>query len=668
MLNKRNYNVLFHTHTVSGITISVLLYVIFFAGAFALFKDEITAWEKGTHLQLEKSKELDLDRLIETIRAEDIPLYGRDIRISYPDPKQAYLVRMNVSQDTCGSVESQQFDFFKIDALDYTKSEYYDFYSFGELIYRLHFFSQIPTAGIYIAGLTAFFFLFAIITGILIHWKKIVSNFYQFRPLKKWKTIWTDAHTALGVIGLPFQFVYAITSCFLCLNIFVLLPANFFMDGDREKLINEILPANQTYTLGKASEEELPSLNDLLNQGLSEWENFDPSFVWIRNFGAENMKLQVDGRLESSEQLLSTGRIIYEVYSGEVFSKIDPKEPNFTENFYSITQRLHFADYGGLVLKFVYFIMALITCFVIITGVLIWLEARDKKNLDPRQRRFNHRVGHIYLAICLSIFPVTGLSLLFGKFIGSDVDRFTILYIVFFGSWLLSSLFFSWKKDNYLTNKWTLLTGAVLFLLVPVSSGLLSGNWLWSSFALGQYELFIVDLIGLGLGALALFTLAKLKRKRPNPYLAVPVREKEPVPEKSINFKSINKMQTRLSIYWLFLAVGWVIHHLYGVFSVYYFESVMMEGATGETPLEHHLYRIAFEGMALLFALLSLELEKKWFKWASLIWAGLSALYNAYHLVAAIAYDASNISELFILLWMLVLNIILVVRLKKWSV
>ncbi len=68
MLNKRNYNVLFHTHTVSGITISVLLYVIFFAGAFALFKDEITAWEKGTHLQLEKSKELDLDRLIETLQ------------------------------------------------------------------------------------------------------------------------------------------------------------------------------------------------------------------------------------------------------------------------------------------------------------------------------------------------------------------------------------------------------------------------------------------------------------------------------------------------------------------------------------------------------------------------------------------------------------------------
>ena len=161
MLNKRNYNVLFHTHTVSGITISVLLYVIFFAGAFALFKDEIAAWEKGSHLQLEKAKELDIDRLIAAIDEHDIPLYGRDIRITYPDPKQAYLVRIMPSQDTCGSIESQQFDYFNIDGLDYTKSEYYDFYSFGELIYRLHFFSQIPTAGIYIAGLTAFFFLFA---------------------------------------------------------------------------------------------------------------------------------------------------------------------------------------------------------------------------------------------------------------------------------------------------------------------------------------------------------------------------------------------------------------------------------------------------------------------------------------------------------------------------
>ena len=49
-MSNRNYNVFFNTHTVSGIVISIALYVIFFAGAFALFKGEIQIWEEGKTL------------------------------------------------------------------------------------------------------------------------------------------------------------------------------------------------------------------------------------------------------------------------------------------------------------------------------------------------------------------------------------------------------------------------------------------------------------------------------------------------------------------------------------------------------------------------------------------------------------------------------------------
>lgn len=510
-MNKRNYNVLFHTHTVSGITISVILYIIFFAGAFALFKDEITAWEKGSSLQLEQAKNIDLDRLIKTLKDEDHELYGRDIRIRYPDPKQELTVSLLASQDTCVSQEAQELAFFNIHALDYTKSEYYDFYSFGELIYRLHFFNQIPIVGIYIAGFTALFLLFAIITGILIHWKKIVTNFYQFRPTKKWKTIWTDAHTALGVIGLPFQILYAITSAFLCLSIFVLLPANFFMDGDQERLINEILPANKSYKLAEASSEPVPAINPLLYKALNEWDDFIPTMIWIRNFGSENMKLQIDGSLHSSKSFVSTGRVIYDVFSGEEVSKVNPNNPNYTENFYSLTQRLHYANFGGLLIKLIYFLMALVTCFVIISGVLIWLEARDKKNISEQQRRFNKNVGYSYLSICMSMFPATAFTLLVSKCIGIGDLRKTILYGVFFGCWILLSIFFIRKKDNALTNRANLILGAIISLLIPVANGLLSKNWFWNNILQKQYEIFVVDLIWISLGTIAFIVYLKLR-------------------------------------------------------------------------------------------------------------------------------------------------------------
>ncbi|MEM9328274.1 MAG: PepSY-associated TM helix domain-containing protein, partial [Bacteroidota bacterium] len=44
-LGNKNYNVLFHTHTVAGIVISFALFVIFYAGAFSLFRHEIQQWE-----------------------------------------------------------------------------------------------------------------------------------------------------------------------------------------------------------------------------------------------------------------------------------------------------------------------------------------------------------------------------------------------------------------------------------------------------------------------------------------------------------------------------------------------------------------------------------------------------------------------------------------------
>ena len=243
---KRNYHVFFHLHTVSGIVISTALFIIFFCGAFALIKDEITAWEKGKRVFQEEALNIDYDRAIDSIKVADYDLYGRDLRILVPDAKQEIYFQLSESQDSTITFKDDQVYYFYVDAHEYTLSAYYAFYSIGELIYRLHFFSQIPYVGIYLAGFVAFFFLLAIVSGVIIHWKKIVSNFYLFRPLAKVKTVWTDAHTALGVIGLPFQFVFALTSCFLCMSIFVLAPANLMYKGNPSQMMEEVRPMMKT--------------------------------------------------------------------------------------------------------------------------------------------------------------------------------------------------------------------------------------------------------------------------------------------------------------------------------------------------------------------------------------------------------------------------------------
>ena len=675
-MSKRLYNVFFHTHTVSGIVISAVLFVLFFCGAFALIKDEITAWEKGEPIDLEQAYDVDYERAIATMEQEGYDLYGRDIRMLLPDAKQQLYVLLSPSQDSTVVYKPGQKSYFFINTLTYEKSEYYGFYSIGELIYRLHFFSQIPTIGIYIAGFVAFFFLFAIVTGVIVHWKKIISNFYVFRPKVKLKTVWTDAHTALGMIGLPFQFIFALTSCFLCLSALVLIPANYLYSGDQAKLLTDLRPMTQTYQLEGKTDKPL-LINQFIDQTQAKWPGFEPLQVYIKNYGAENMKFQIDGKANSKDKFMGTGRIVYEVSSGAIFSEKNPFETSYLESVEHTVRSLHFGDFGGFPLKILYFILALVTCFVIISGVLIWLEARNKKVIPIHQRLFNRKVGHIYIAICLSLYPIIAFSFIVAKALPRSLDpeRQSILYAVFFIGWLLATLYFRFKRDNYFTTLWSLRLAAYLGLIIPVVNGLISGNWLWISYSNNAFPILIIDLFWLAMAAMTFVVLKKLKRpvekvehKQLLQELVTFYRQEYPeLIHNNSNLKTIENMKSKIAFLWLFIAIGYIIHHIYGLFSVYYYESVMMEGATGIVPVDHHLWRIGLEGASMLFCLFTLEIKAAWFRVTSIFWAVILGLFNAYHVVTAILHEASNFSEILILGLMLVANILLVKTLLTWK-
>mgnify|MGYP003656264522 FL=1 len=69
-MSNRIYNILFHTHTISGIIISLALYVIFFAGSFSFFRDEIISWERSESISEGWAlQEMDFDVVLDTLQA-----------------------------------------------------------------------------------------------------------------------------------------------------------------------------------------------------------------------------------------------------------------------------------------------------------------------------------------------------------------------------------------------------------------------------------------------------------------------------------------------------------------------------------------------------------------------------------------------------------------------
>ncbi|WP_234418202.1 PepSY-associated TM helix domain-containing protein [Aquimarina aquimarini] len=308
--------------------------------------------------------------------------------------------------------------------------------------------------GYYLAGFVSFFFLFAIVTGVIVHWKKIISNFYVFRPWAKLKTVWADAHTTLGVIGLPFQFMYALTGAMFCLYILTKQPLEaLFPENQTEKISVEIVDTNSNYTSSKHIN-KAPLITPFLDSLQTSWKGFSSNYLEVNNYGNYNSTITVYGTLKEKKQFFHNAEISYDFTTKKITSITDPNDLGYSKAVYEVAGNLHHAKFGELgtwpnyLLKIIYFIMTMITCFVIITGVLIWLTARDKKNVPEKQKKFNAQVGYIYMAFCLTMFPATALAFIASKLIPEpfNQERKLILYCVFFGGWFVLSIFFWMKK------------------------------------------------------------------------------------------------------------------------------------------------------------------------------------------------------------------------------
>ena len=123
-MNNRNYNIYFHTHTVSGIVISVVLFVIFFAGSFAFFKDEITNWERDESIAINQEVTLNADVILDSINSK-YPLHARTITLTHSDNDRKVRVSLEASKDSLASKENKERKYFLLDTPTFKTATYW---------------------------------------------------------------------------------------------------------------------------------------------------------------------------------------------------------------------------------------------------------------------------------------------------------------------------------------------------------------------------------------------------------------------------------------------------------------------------------------------------------------------------------------------------------------
>jgi len=524
-MNNRNYNIYFSTHTVSGIIICALLYVIFFAGSFSFFKDEISAWQSGTSNVSTEQPTFPYRTMLDSLDTE-YNLAGRDVFFYfYPNSPKTY-VSFTPSQDTLHNQKAKERKYFTYNSITKKETSYKEAYDVGEFLYRLHFLAQLNQVpirigypfGYLVAGLVAFLFLFALITGLLLHWDKLVSNFFVFRPWSKWKTVWTDIHTALGVIGFPFQFVFAFTGVILIVNTVFLTPfSKLLYQGKMDKIYEDL---EYTTTIESPFQNKplhtIPDLQTWVQRAQQQWPDAFLKRVTIKNYGDLSMRLAVEFEAPTHQRFAGTGIIIYDLSNGKIIQQRSPYDsPTYIGAIKSFIYHLHFGDYGGYFVKIINFIMGIMGCVVIVSGILIWLVARDKKNVPAHKRKFNAWLAQIFIAICLSMFPVTALTFIAVKITGNSGQSF--IYPVYFYSWLAFTLYYILRRNLNRTNRETLLVGALLSLAVPIVNGVFGKVWLWQSYAIGATDIFFIDLFWLFISVITFMAYLKVVKRHHRP-------------------------------------------------------------------------------------------------------------------------------------------------------
>ncbi|MBL4677141.1 MAG: PepSY domain-containing protein [Mucilaginibacter sp.] len=541
-MDNRKYNIYFHTHTISGIIICGLLYVIFFAGSFAFFKDDIAAWQQNRSNHQNEVVKKDFAIVIDSLSKKH-KLKGRDFDFNMQRSGVGAYVSMSASHDTTlkkkpkegrhpkqakrkgrGRRGNDDSEFFTYDFASKKASDYTTSYTMGEFFYRLHFLAplnEVPIRlgtpfGYLIAGIVSFIFVFALLTGLLLHWDKIKSNFFVFRPWNKWKTVWTDLHTALGVIGFPFQFVFAVTGVVLIANFLLVSPyTQFLYKGKAEVLYHELEYSDTTqYKYSYKPLDKDFDVNGFVSQIEGKWHNSELTSVAIRNYQDSNMHVIVQAKPQTTQQYAGLGKLIYRVHDGKIIYEKSPlASATYVDKVKSLIYHLHFGDFGGRPLRVMFFVLGIMGCIVINSGVLIWLVARDKNNVAARKRKFNFWTANVFISSSMAMLPVAAITMI--AVIVSKTAGQPFIYHWFFYTWLVLSVYFLIRRDLSIVNRQSFLLSAVTCLALPVVDGLIRGNWIWVTFAKQAYDLLFIDVFFICLSVISAVIYLKVKNRKP---------------------------------------------------------------------------------------------------------------------------------------------------------
>ena len=353
-------------HTWAGVVLGALLFAIFWMGTLSVYDREIDRWMAPMTRVALPDKPTSFDALRGTYDAA-VAAGARSWTMLQPSERQP-VVRI-VYRD---GEEPLSLYFDPVTGAALPKAGTWAgtrfFYPFH---YRLHL--RAWDIGEWLVGIAAMTMLLLCVSGLIIH-RKMIAEFFMLRTRQKSARVVLDLHTVAGVLGLPFNFIIALSGL-------IILFIAFFPSGWQAVLSGpEILQRGGLQRLF-AAQGEKAGHSDVSRSARREGQADVGRSRAVGNRGAASRRCR---RVRQRPSVLRSRH--RQERADDPFRRRHRRRaaPERRDEAGRQAQRfisgMHQIQFRHWTLRALYFALGLFGCVLILSGFLVWLQGRRRRH------------------------------------------------------------------------------------------------------------------------------------------------------------------------------------------------------------------------------------------------------------------------------------------------
>ncbi len=354
-------------HTYSGLLLSWLLFAVFVTGTLSYYADELDVWMQPEKLSKQQTNDV-IPAALAALHTKPIGATRWNINLgSEREPKAE--IRWQYPGQGRRDVHKKT-----ITATEVTPRETLG----GSFFVHFHYSLELRDyGGRYLTGFAAFIMLVAVFSGIFTH-RRFFKDFFVLRWQHLERAL-TDVHAIIGIITIPFCFVICFSALLFYLSMYVPASASYHYDNGYRQLSSEVSPKG--FERGASDQEAKPitDIQPILQQVKQKWPEKN-AVSWISYYHPFDKNGYLMFYRNKSDLSRQSETMSFDAATATLLNEV--QQPRIPKLISYVFLGLHEAKFANNSLRFVLFILGALSCALIATGSILWLNSRLERNVS----------------------------------------------------------------------------------------------------------------------------------------------------------------------------------------------------------------------------------------------------------------------------------------------